>query len=105
MIIGTTPTHTFTIPIDVSQIADLRISYAQDNNVLLTKSLEDCVLKSKTISVTLTQEDTLKFNSSTQIKTQLKILTTKNVVLVSKISVLLVDECLNKEVLTNATNS
>lgn len=105
MIIGTTPTHTFTIPIDVSQIADLRISYAQDNNVLLTKSIKDCVLKGKTISVTLTQEDTLKFNSSTQIKTQLKILTTENVVLVSKISVLLVDECLNKEVLTNATNS
>lgn len=99
MIRGTTPTHTFTIPFDVSQIADLRVSYAQCENEIITKTKEDCVLSGKTISVTLTQEDTFKFDCSKQVKVQVRILTVEGVALSSKINILTVGQCLNEEVL------
>lgn len=106
MIRGTTPTHTFTIPIDVSQIADLRVSYAQCENEIITKTKEDCVfLSGKIISVTLTQEDTFKFDCSKQVKVQVRILTVEGVVVSSKVKLLTVEQCLNDEVLGNETNA
>lgn len=99
MIRGTTPTHTFTIPFNVSQIKDLRISYAQGKNIILVKTIEDCILNEKTIKLALSQEDTLKFLSTPQVKCQVKILTTDDTVLCSKIKVVLLEECLNEEVL------
>lgn len=75
MIVGTTPTHTFNIPFDVSNIAMVRVIYAQNNNVVLTKTNEDCVLEDNTVSVTLTQEDTFLFDHTLPVEIQLRILT------------------------------
>ena len=35
MIIGTTPTHTFDIPFDTSMVDEVKITYAQDDVVVL----------------------------------------------------------------------
>ena len=37
MIQGTTPTHTFTIPFDVSLIKELKVVYAQQGEIVLEK--------------------------------------------------------------------
>lgn len=76
MIRGTTPTHTFEIPFNTSMIASVRVVYAQDDAVIVTKCTEDCIFDGNTINVTLTQEDTLKFDCKKCVQIQLRVLTT-----------------------------
>ena len=59
---GTTPTLIFTLPFDCSNITKLNIAFAQDEKVILEKELDSCDLNGKTLSVTLTEEDTLLFD-------------------------------------------
>lgn len=101
MIRGTTPTHTFELPFDVSLISDLRLSYAQGDEVIITKKMEDVTLSEQTVTVRLTQEDTLKFDPTKGIlQIQLKVLTTDGDVLSSEIIQENVWQALNNEVLT-----
>ena len=91
MIRGTTPTHTFNIPFNVQLISKLRILYSQDDVLILAKNMEDCVISDNSISVTLTQEDTLSFNAKKNVEIQIRILTVENKALASipkKVSVL-----------------
>lgn len=99
MIRGTTPTHVFTLPFDVELIADLRISYGQNNGEIICKTIDDCTLNGNTISVTLTQEDTYKFNCGQQAKAQVKIRTHAGDVLASEFIFISVERCLNEEVI------
>lgn len=63
---GSTPTNTFTLPMDLSQ-ATVYISYEQGNRIVIEKTnadltfAEDQQTHTFTITLTLTQEDTLKF--------------------------------------------
>ena len=38
---GTTPTHIFTLDVDTSNLTDLRILYAQEEALVLEKTLTD----------------------------------------------------------------
>ena len=100
MIRGTTPTHIFGIPFDVSNIADLRIVYAQNNTEVLVKKLTDCVVEGHTIKVTLSQEDTFKFDSSKKVQLQIRVLTLGDDVLSSDVIIIRADQCLKDEVLS-----
>ena len=62
MIRGTTPTLTFELPFDCKDIDILNISFAQHYNVVLEKDLYDCNIEGNAINVTLTEDDTLKFD-------------------------------------------
>lgn len=62
MIRGTTPTLTFKLPFDCKGIELLNISFAQHDNVVLEKDLYDCNVEGNEIRVTLTEDDTLKFD-------------------------------------------
>lgn len=66
MVRGTTPTHTFTLPASVpcETIDLLAISYAQRGEVVLEYSLDDVTIADNTISVTLSEADTLLFDAS-----------------------------------------
>lgn len=99
MIRGTTPTHIFTIPFDTDLIADVRISYAQTDGEIVVKNKEDATLTGNTISVTLTQEDTLKFDCSKKVIAQIKIKTHNGEVMGSDVMCISVERCLNEEVL------
>ncbi len=63
MIRGTTPTLKFTLPFDTADITLLNISFAQEGRVVLEKKLLDCSLEGSTVSVALTEADTLSFDS------------------------------------------
>lgn len=63
MIRGTTPTLTFTADMDCEQLDKLDISFAQHDKVVLSKGLADCVIDGNEITVHLTEEDTLLFDS------------------------------------------
>ena len=97
MIIGTTPTHIFKTSFDTSLIKKVRVLYSQDDVLILTK--EDCIIENNTISVTLTQEDTLKFDHNKEVKIQLRVLTLGNDALATVPRKVGVVECLETEVL------
>lgn len=63
MIRGTTPTHVFYTEIDLSNIDKIFVTYKQGKDVILEKSIDDVEIneEEKSISVHLSQEDTLKF--------------------------------------------
>lgn len=75
MIRGTTPTHTFNLPFDVSAIAELRIIYAQAGETKLVKKMADCTLVGNMIKVKLTQKETLMFDPSQLAEIQMRVLT------------------------------
>lgn len=106
MIRGTTPTHKFELPFEVSILKDLRISYMQntygqnDNRLLIDKKMTDCTLDGNTVLVKLTQEETLKLKHGMEVKIQIKVLTTEGDVLASTVYKKTVKEVLNEEVLT-----
>lgn len=99
MIRGTTPTHTFNIPFDTSMVDEVKIVYAQDDQVVLEKDTTDCVLGAQTISVTLTQEDTFLFDHKKAVEVQLRVLTPGGDVLASIPEKVGITKCLDNEVL------
>lgn len=99
MIRGTTPTYTFKLPIDVSVIKTLRITFEQCCKEL-NKNTEDCSLSGTSVSVRLKQEDTLMFSADLPVSIQIKVLTTTDDALVSRVMQDRVLPALNDEVLT-----
>lgn len=60
MIRGTTPTLEFTLPFDTALLSEAYVTFAQQDKVVLEKSLSDCVTDGNKMTVKLTQADTLK---------------------------------------------
>ena len=99
MIRGTTPTHTFSLPIQTVLIKDIEITYAQNGAVVLTKGIADCVCSDNEVSVRLTQEDTFLFVDGICVEVQLRVLTLGGDVLSSHVMRVHCNECLSCEVL------
>ena len=99
MIRGTTTTHIFNIPLEASDIKDVKVTYSQGSTIVLTKKKKECTIADNTIAVALSQEDTFKFDSAHHVKIQLRILTDKDHVMSSKVMTLSVEACLDNEVL------
>ena len=100
MIRGTTPIHTFRLPIYSSEIANARILYAQDDELILTKELSCCEIGEKFIRVRLSQEETLLFDCQKAVQIQLRVLTIGDVALATKPIKVPVGKCFENEVLT-----
>lgn len=62
---GTTPTFTFTLEFAASTIDKLNIAMAQNGEVKISKSKVDCTLSGYTVSITLTEAETLKLEEGT----------------------------------------
>lgn len=69
---GTTPTHSFTLPVDASQIACARFVYTQEGEVKIKKEGADVKLEGNQASTTLTQNDTLKLKAGVMVSINLK---------------------------------
>ena len=97
---GTTPTHTFTLPFETSLLKTVRVVYAQLGQVILVKTGGDLNLSDNTVSVKLSQEDTLRFNCSHPVEIQIRVVTLLGDVHNSDIKRVSVGRCLENEVLT-----
>ena len=93
----TTPTHIFHLPFDTSGILRLILTYSQDGKTILEKTEEEVTMDENTISVTLTQEETLLFETQ-PVYIQFRIKMGESV-LASKKLKLSVYEVLNEEVM------
>ena len=75
---GTTPTFIFHLkykdgsPFDTALFVDGRVTFKQGTEIINEKKLSECNCLDDTITVTLTQEETLKFNASRAVKIQIK---------------------------------
>jgi iron-sulfur cluster repair protein YtfE (RIC family) len=99
MRIGTTPTHTFQIPINAEMVKSVEITYCQGGEIILQKYTEDCTIEGNTISTTLTQEDTFEFNDKINVEIQVRILDFTGAAMASNIMTVDVKKCLSKDVL------
>lgn len=99
MIRGTTPTHFFNLPFDTEIIDKVKVIYAQNDNVMLTKEKESCACEGNVIKVRLSQEDTFKFDCKKLVQIQLRILTNGGDVLASTIQLVEVEKCLESEII------
>lgn len=81
---GTTPTHYFHLPQGI-EAKKLRITYEQGGKIVLQKETKDCAIKENSVEVKLSQADTLRFDSNTVVRIQLKLLTTGGDALVSNL--------------------
>ena len=94
---GTTPIHSFTLPFKTSVLKQVTITYVQRNEVLVKKTLEDCSCDGNTISIILTQHETLRFEPGKIAKVQIKAVI-EDRVLGSDIYNFMVEEILDSEV-------
>ena len=92
---GTTPTHYFDLPFDCGVIAAIRVTYKQEDVIVLEKELADCSFEGNTVSVTLTQEETLGFDHEQVCKIQLHCKTLGGQALISKVFVKSINELLS----------
>lgn len=81
---GTTPQLTFTLPEAIS-ITALYITFKQGDTVAFEKTLDDVSVDGKVITLTLTQEDTLRLNAPHAVQIQLRLKDTAGNALASEI--------------------
>lgn len=101
MIRGTTPTHTITTDIDLSQ-ATVYLTYAQGSEIVCEKTNDDLVFDSSendgettyTITAELSQEETLALDSSLQVRIQIRAIFADGKAIASNIMVGTVDDIL-----------
>lgn len=96
---GTTPTHTFEIPMDTSLIKEVKITYSQKDKEILVKRTGDCTIEAGIISTRLSQEDTFLFASNSFVTIQIRILTSGGDALACEPIIASVAKCLDDEVL------
>ena len=95
----TTPEHKFTLKIDPSVIDKIRITYAQNNVIILTKEGNDVSIDDNIAKVKLTQEETKKFTAGKEAEIQVRVLTLGNDALASDIIKIDVTKVLDDEVM------
>lgn len=101
MIRGTTPTLEFTMPFDTSLIAELYITITQNGATALEKTLSDCNCNDTSVSLTLTQEDTLRLEQKpySNSEMQIRVRTIAGEALASDIMSIYVDRILKEGVI------
>lgn len=99
MIRGTTPTYTFKLKdFDTSIIKKVRITFSQNNAIVLEKHVEDCALEEEAVSVTLSADESLLFHEARDTEVQLFVVDTYGRTHGTEIFYLDVLPCLNEEV-------
>lgn len=98
---GTTPTHTFTLPPELSAIKRARFVYSQRGEVVVIRDSADgeVEINEGEATATLTQEDTFKLEPGASIELVLRVLTEDGVALTADPVLLVCRESKDKEVL------
>ena len=102
----TTPTDTFTLPIETSSCSIIQVTYSQEKTKLVKEYKNGTVpdgmtLDGKYVVIRLTQTETKQFQGDEFVNIQLRALTNSGDALASKTFKTFVNEVLNEEILTN----
>jgi hypothetical protein len=96
---ATTPTHEYELDIDTSIISQIRITYSQDDKVIITKKDNDVEFVGNVAKVRLTQEETNLFKADKNVEIQIRVLTLGNDAPASDIMRIPCERILDDEVL------
>ena len=69
---GTTPTHTFSVDVDLTSATVIYLTYKQGNETIVERDINNMTVTSDSIQVRLTQEETLLFNTAVNIQIQIR---------------------------------
>lgn len=75
----------FTLPMLTDEIAAGYITFAQDGSVVIDKALADCTCAGSTVTLHLTQEETLKLSQNTRTELQMRVRTTGGEALATRV--------------------
>ena len=70
---GTTPTFTFTLPIECETITKLSVAFKQGGELLFERGLPDVTMSGNVLSCTLTEEETLQLRWGMELQIQLRV--------------------------------
>lgn len=100
---GTTPKFIFTLPnsITIDDILNVELVFTQNDEIIIIKKLEDFTTSNSQLTITLTQEDTLKLKGNSPLYYQIKVLLKDNSIITSDIITNMVYNSLSESVLTN----
>lgn len=102
----TTPTHTFTLPIETATCSEILVTYRQ-GKIKIDKHSKNGTLPSgmtldgKNVIIRLTQEETKKFEAEDFSSVQVRVLTNAGDSFASQIFSVMIDEVMNEEILGN----
>ena len=102
----TTPTHTFTLPIDTSTCSEILVSYRQGNKKI-DKHYENgqtppgMTLDDENVIIHLTQEETKQFKANDFAKAQVRVLTNAGDAFASQLFSVMIGDVLNEEILND----
>ena len=96
---GCTCKNTFTIPFKKGDVGVIFITYQQNGKIVFEKEIGDCEFSDGIVSVTLTQEDTLKLDDKSIVKMQVRVKLKNGTVTKSKIIETYTDQILKNEVI------
>ena len=99
MIRGTTPKHVFSLPFATDEIAALRVTYAQRGVPLFSKTEAECTLEGDGVTLSLSQEETLRFAAGDGVQIQVRVLCKDGRAFASRVLAATVEDCLLEEVL------
>lgn len=69
---GTTPTHTFTTDVDLSEATEVYVTYSQNDKVIVEKTINDATISETKLVVELSQKDTLLFDDRCKVEIQIR---------------------------------
>ena len=96
---GCTAKNTFTVPFERDDVEVLYITYQQKDETVLEKTLEDCTFGDGEIYINISQEDSLKFESSIVVRIQIRARLKNNTTIKSNIVTTDVDRVLKDGVI------
>ena len=91
-----TERHTLTFPIDLENVEGVKITYTQNEDIVIVKEKDDVTINGKKIIVTLSEAETKLFEPEIPVEIQAKILI-EDKVLNTKIKRIAVKRMLNTE--------
>lgn len=97
---GTTPTHIFSVSVDLRE-ASVWITYAQAGEAIIEKTGRDLVVTENAIVCTLTQADTLKLRCDEDVLIQIRYVTPDGAADASEIMRLTVQQILKEGEITH----
>ena len=70
---GTTPTHIFKTKVDLTQASEMFITYKQNSEIKVEKSIGDIIIEEEQLTTTLTQAETLTFSTLGSVEIQVRV--------------------------------
>ena len=94
---GTTPTHSFTTNVDLTNASVIYVTYSQFGQTVIEENKNNMTVSSTGISVPLTQQDTLKIKAGARTSVQIRAGLANGRRIASNIIYLLVKDVLKEE--------